>query len=54
MHFYVKHMNPGASILFSGFYESDQAEIRTTAEALSLQLVSANLRNEWTVMHFQL
>jgi ribosomal protein L11 methyltransferase len=53
MHFYVKHMNPGASILFSGFYESDQPEIRTTAEALGLTFVSANLRNEWTMMHFR-
>jgi len=53
MHFYVNHMNPGASILFSGFYESDQPEIRTTAEALGLTFVSANLRNEWTMMHFR-
>jgi ribosomal protein L11 methylase PrmA len=45
-------MNPGASILFSGFYESDQLEIRNTAEALGLTFVSANLRNEWTMMHF--
>jgi len=53
MQFYVNHMNPGASILFSGFYESDQPEIRTTAEALGLTFVSANLRNEWTMMHFR-
>jgi ribosomal protein L11 methyltransferase len=52
MHLYVQHMNRGASILFSGFYESDQLEIRNTAEALGLTFVSANLRNEWTMMHF--
>ena len=53
MHFYVKQMNPGASILFSGFYESDQPEIRSTAEALGLTFITAKLRNEWTMMHFQ-
>jgi ribosomal protein L11 methyltransferase len=54
MHLYVQHMNAGASILFSGFYESDQPEIRTTAEALGLKFLSSNLRNEWCMMHFQL
>jgi ribosomal protein L11 methyltransferase len=49
---YVAHMNPGASILFSGFYESDQPEIRTAAESLGLTFVNASLRNEWTMMHF--
>jgi ribosomal protein L11 methyltransferase len=52
MNMYVQHMNPGASILFSGFYESDQTEIRNAAEALGLTFVTANLRNEWTMMHF--
>jgi ribosomal protein L11 methyltransferase len=52
MHLYVAHMNPGASILFSGFYESDQSEIRTAAESLGLTFVNASLRNEWTMMHF--
>jgi ribosomal protein L11 methylase PrmA len=46
-------MNPGASILFSGFYESDQPEIKHTAEALGLKYISSTLRNEWTMMHFQ-
>jgi ribosomal protein L11 methyltransferase len=53
MHNYVRHMNPGASILFSGFYESDQPEIKHTAEALGLKHISSTLRNEWTMMHFQ-
>jgi len=52
MHLYVQNMNAGASILFSGFYESDQIEIRTTAEALGLTFLSAKLRNEWCIMHF--
>jgi ribosomal protein L11 methyltransferase len=52
MHLYVAHMNPGASILFSGFYESDQSEIGTAAESLGLTFVNASLRNEWTMMHF--
>jgi ribosomal protein L11 methyltransferase len=54
MHLYVQHMNAGASILFSGFYESDQPEIKQTAEALGLKHIASNLRNEWTMMHFQL
>lgn len=54
MHHYVGHMNTGSSIFFSGFYESDQPEIRNTAEALGLTFVSAKHRNEWTMMHFQL
>jgi ribosomal protein L11 methyltransferase len=54
MPLYVQHMKPGASILFSGFYESDQPEIRNAAESLGLKFVSSNLRNEWTMMHFQL
>ena len=53
MHNYVRHMNPGASILFSGFYESDQPEIKHTAEALGLKHMSSTIRNEWTMMHFQ-
>jgi ribosomal protein L11 methyltransferase len=53
MHNYVRHMNPGASILFSGFYESDQPEIKQTAEALGLKHISSTFRNEWTMMHFQ-
>jgi ribosomal protein L11 methyltransferase len=54
MHLYVQHMKPDASILLSGFYESDQPEIRNAAESLGLKFVSSNLRNEWTMMHFQL
>lgn len=53
MHMYVQHMSPGASILFSGFYESDQPEIKTTAEALGLTFVEAQFRSEWTMMHFR-
>jgi len=50
---YVRHMNPGASILFSGFYESDQPEIRACAEALGLQFVESRARQEWTMMLFK-
>ena len=53
MHHYVRHMKHGASILFSGFYESDQPEIKQTAEALGLKHMTSTLRNEWTMMHFQ-
>lgn len=53
MHLYVQHMNKGATILFSGFYESDQPEIRACAEALGLSYVQSKLRNEWTMMEFE-
>lgn len=53
MHNYAKSMSAGAHILFSGFYESDQQEIRQCAEGLGLKFISANSRNEWTMMHFQ-
>jgi ribosomal protein L11 methyltransferase len=54
MHAYVAHMKPGASILFSGFYESDQAEIRGCAEGLGLKHIRSSMRNEWTMMEFVL
>jgi ribosomal protein L11 methyltransferase len=53
MHAYVACMKPGASILFSGFYESDQPEIRACAEGLGLKFVEAHARNEWTMMWFE-
>lgn len=53
MHHYVGHINPEAAILFSGFYESDQPEIRKCAEALGLKFVASRSRQEWTMMHFQ-
>jgi ribosomal protein L11 methyltransferase len=53
MHLYVAHMNPGASILFSGFYESDQPEILACAEGLGLKFVESHIRNEWTMMWFE-
>ncbi|MFM7727376.1 MAG: 50S ribosomal protein L11 methyltransferase, partial [Flavobacteriales bacterium] len=52
MHVYVHHMSIGATILFSGFYDSDQPEIRTCAEALGLSFVRSLSRNEWTMMEF--
>jgi ribosomal protein L11 methyltransferase len=54
MHLYVQHMNSGASILFSGFYESDTHEIRSTAENLGLTFGECKLRNEWAMMRFSL
>jgi ribosomal protein L11 methyltransferase len=52
MQHYVHHMNPGARILFSGFYESDMSEIRASAESLGLQFHDFKLRNEWAMMAF--
>jgi ribosomal protein L11 methyltransferase len=54
MHAYVAHMKTGARILFSGFYESDQSEIRGCAEGLGLKHISSSMRNEWTMMEFVL
>lgn len=49
---YVADMNPGATLLMSGFYEEDVSIIRSRAEGLGLQYISHRNRNNWVVIKF--
>lgn len=49
---YVNVLNPGGSILFSGFYQSDVAKIQSEAERLGLTLDRQMVRDEWTALKF--
>ncbi len=49
---YVNVLNPGGSILFSGFYQSDVAKIQSEAERLGLTLDRQMVRDEWTALRF--
>ena len=53
MHAYVADMNPGATLLMSGFYEEDVAAIRACAEELGLRYMEHNSRNNWVVIRFE-
>ena len=49
---YVADMNPGATLLMSGFYEEDVPVIRQRAEELGLRYVHHRNRNNWVVIRF--
>lgn len=44
---YVKAMQPGATVIFSGFYEHDIPVIMETATPLGLQELSHTVQNDW-------
>lgn len=50
---YVQAMNPGAAILFSGFYEADIAAIRAKAESLGLRYDRHILRDGWAAVRME-
>jgi len=50
---YVADMNPGATLLMSGFYEEDVPMIREKAESLGLSYVMHRNRNNWVVIRFK-
>ena len=50
---YVADMNPGATLLMSGFYEEDVPLIRERAASLGLSYVSHRNRNNWVVARFE-
>jgi len=53
MEFYVRSMNDGAHIFFSGFYHEDLEMIKAGAEALGLAMVREITRNNWTAAIFR-
>lgn len=49
---YVSVMLPGATLLMSGFYETDVPAIRACAEQLGLRYVHHRSRHDWVVIRF--
>ena len=47
-------MNPGATLLLSGFYEGDIAMLSSAAQAQGLTLLQQTVDNEWACLMFQL
>ena len=54
MEHYVQSMKQGATILFSGFYESDIPVLVEHANGLGLQLQKTKTRLDWAALKFQL
>ena len=50
---YVADMQPGATLLMSGFYEEDVPSIRSCADSLGLQYVTHRSQNNWVVIKFR-
>jgi ribosomal protein L11 methyltransferase len=49
---YVGVMRPGATLLMSGFYETDVPAIRACAEQLGLVYHHHRSRHDWVVIRF--
>lgn len=54
MKHYTARMNPGATLLMSGFYTDDIAAIRSEAESLGLTFVEYREKNRWAAVKFEL
>lgn len=54
MRSYVRHMQSGSKIFFSGFYLSDVEDMKAAAHSHGLQYLSHSNRNDWAVIAFQL
>lgn len=54
MKYYIARMNPGATLLMSGFYTDDIAAIRAEAESLGMTFVEHREKNRWAAVKFQL
>lgn len=54
MKHYTARMNPGATLLISGFYTDDIAAIRAEAESLGLTFVEYREKNRWAAVKFEL
>lgn len=51
---YAAVLNPGGTLLLSGFYEHDVDALRDKAETLGLRLKQQKSRNEWTALKLTL
>lgn len=49
---YVANLNPGATVIFSGFYEQDVPVVRQVAEQLGLCLSGYTTQNQWACAIF--
>lgn len=47
---YAAVLNPGGTLLLSGFYEHDVQALQDKAEMLGLRLVQQKSRNDWTAL----
>lgn len=47
---YAAVLNPGGTLLLSGFYEHDVQALQDKAETLGLRLVQQKSRNDWTAL----
>lgn len=54
MKHYIARMNPGATLLMSGFYTDDIAAIRSEAESLGMTFMEYREKNRWAAVKFQL
>lgn len=50
MESYAAVLNPGGTLMLSGFYEHDVQSLQDKAETLGLRLVQQLSRNEWTAL----
>lgn len=50
---YVRHLSEGGSLLVSGFYESDEADIISLGIAHQLEVCDRFSLNHWVALHFQ-
>lgn len=50
MESYAAVLNPGGTLMLSGFYEHDVQSLQDKAETLGLRLVQQRSRNEWTAL----
>ncbi len=50
MESYATVLNPGGTLMLSGFYEHDVQSLQDKAETLGLRLVQQRSRNEWTAL----
>lgn len=53
MHSYADRMNPGATLLMSGFYVDDIPAIQAKAEELGLRMQYHKEKNNWAVVKFE-
>ena len=54
MKHYIARMNPGATLLMSGFYTDDIAAIRSEAESLGMTFVEHREKNRWAAVKCEL
>lgn len=50
MESYAAVLNPGGTLMLSGFYEHDVQSLQDKAETLGMRLVQQRSRNEWTAL----